>query len=157
MLNVYWIYSTRVFPASNRSHYKIREYVYAWLAYMDGVTTLDSVMNAQAWLESANYSIVMGADELSGSVAAGLKYRQTLLATGGHLLRSLEVTEIDSGTFAVVLDLEWKGVNQENNPVIARIQQILTIHIEADKTWRVMSIKEKHLLPNTAPWMGMLC
>ncbi len=44
--------------------------------------------------------------------------------------------------------LEWKGVNDQGKPVIAKIRQELNIQINKDKSWSVVSIKEKHLLPD---------
>ncbi len=142
----------------NRKHYKVREFAYAWLSHIEGITTLDSVMNVEAWIDKATYLLEIGADKSKGSVSSILKKRKTLLAKGGHLLRSLEVKKADSKeSFILELILEWKGENAEGTPVIAKIKQELKIHIKADKSWEVVNIKEKHLLPIIAPWMGLLC
>ncbi len=142
----------------DRKHYKVREFAYAWLSHLEGLTTLDSVMNADAWIDKATYSLEIGANKSKGSVSRLLKKRKTLLSKGGHLLRSLEVKKTDSNsTFIIEIILEWKGENDKGMPVIAKIKQALKIHIKADKSWEVISIKEKHLLPIVAPWMGLLC
>ncbi len=144
--------------AYNRNHYKVREFTYAWLSHIEGLTTLDHVMNAEAWIDKATYSLEIGADKSKGSISSALKKRKKLLAKGGHLLRSLEVKKTDlDNTFILEIILEWKGENDEGTPVIAKIKQALKIHIKADKSWEVISIKEKHLLPIIAPWMGLLC
>ena len=144
--------------AYNRKHYKVREFAYAWLSHIQGLTTLDRVMNAEAWIDKATYSLEIGADKSKGTISDVLKKRKVLLAKGGHLLRSLEVKKTASNnTFILELILEWKGENDEGTPVIAKIKQELKIHIKADKSWEVISIKEKHLLPIVAPWMGLLC
>lgn len=144
--------------AYNRKHYKVREFAYAWLSHIQGLTTLDRVMNAEAWIDKATYSLEIGADKSKGTISDVLKKRKALLAKGGHLLRSLEVKKTASNnTFILELILEWKGENDEGTPVIAKIKQELKIHIKADKSWEVISIKEKHLLPIVAPWMGLLC
>jgi hypothetical protein len=144
--------------AYNRKHYKMREFTYAWLSHLEGLTTLDYVMNAGAWIDKATYSLEIGADKFKGSISSILKKRKTLLAKGGHLLRSLDIRKTDSNnTFILELIFEWKGKNDEGMPVIAKIKQELKIHIKADKSWEVIRIKEKHLLPIVAPWMGLLC
>ncbi len=141
-----------------QKHYKVREFAYAWLSHLEGINTLYSVMNAKAWINKAPYLLEIGADKSQDSVSNILKKRKTLLAKGGHLLRSLSVKNTDSSdTFILELILEWKGENAEATPVIAKIKQTLKIHIKADKSWEVINIKEKHLLPMIAPWMGLLC
>ena len=146
----------------NRMHYKVREFIYAWLSHLDGIDSLDSVMNADAWLDSATYSLEIGADKSIGAIASALKKRKLLLAKGGHLLRSLKLknplkTSDTKSHFTLELIIEWRGENKEGTPVIAKIKQILEIHINANKAWKVISIKEKHLLPSISPWMGLLC
>jgi len=140
-------------------HYKVRAFVYAWLSYMDGVDGFKSVMNANAWLNSASYELDMGALKATASINDVLAKRKDTLAKGGHLLRSLDMKPIKNSMHRFVIDLviEWKGENKSGKPVIARINQLLTIQIKKDKSWVLISIKEKHLLPITAPWMGMLC
>jgi len=143
----------------NREHYKVREFVYAWLAYIDGLNTLTSVMNGDEWLNQANYSLEIGADITQGSVEEVLTKRKKILAKGGHLLRTFDAIKPTGSDNMFVLDfiLEWKGVNNKGNPVLAKIHQELKILIKKDKSWTVISIKEKHLIPIIAPWMGLLC
>ncbi len=164
--------NTEVFETKkyNREHYKVREFTYAWLSYLDNLSTLNSVMYADKWIESANYSLDMGNVKIEGSIADILLKRKEVLTTGGHLLRSLDVKKVESSiegkvegsvkgtdTFIIDIILEWKGKNPDGKSVIARIHQELKIHIKKDKTWEVISIKEKHLLPIIAPWVGLLC
>lgn len=142
----------------NRNHYKVREFTYAWLSHLEGVTSLDAVMNANAWLNKAIYTLEIGGEKQQGSISKVLEKRKKWLTKGGHLLRSLEVKPTDSSdTFILALILEWKGENSEGTPVIAKIKQELKIHIKPDNSWEVLSVKEKHLLPIIAPWMGLLC
>lgn len=143
----------------NRSHYKVREFTYAWLAYMDGIDTLQALMNAESWLKSAPYSLKMGNMKIETSVREALQKKKELLAKGGHLIHSINVIkdETQADTFVIDLLLGWKGTNEAGKPVIARINQKIKIKINADKSWKVISIKEKHLLPIIAPWMGLVC
>ncbi|MEB8430637.1 hypothetical protein OO007_00220 [Cocleimonas sp. KMM 6892] len=143
----------------NRSHYKVREFTYAWLAYIDGVKILKPTMNASAWLDKATYSLNMGSDHSEDSIPSILEKRRQLLAKGGHLLRSLDIKNQDneSNTFVIDLILEWKGTSPKGKPVIARIHQEIKVHIKTDQSWEVISITEEHLLPVTAPWMGLVC
>ncbi len=142
----------------DREHYKVTEFIYAWLSHLDGKNTLNAVMNADAWFDKAKYTLNAGADISTGSVTDILKQRNKLLAKGGHLLRSLNVKKSkDDNTLILELILEWEGVNEEGIPVIAKIKQDIKIQIKTDKSWEVISIKEKHLLPDIAPWMGLLC
>ena len=143
----------------DREHYKVREFVYAWLGYLDGLSNLSPGMYGDEWLNKANYSLLIGADKILGSVEEVLSKRNQTLAKGGHLLRTLDVIKptADDNTFVINLILEWKGLNYTGNHVIAKIHQELKIKIKEDKIWSVISIKEKHLLPTIAPWVGLLC
>ena len=143
--------------AYNRFHYKVREFTYAWLSYLDGVQFLKHTMNADAWLKTAQYSIDIANDKKTGSIASIIKQRQKLLAKGGHLLRSLDIKNQTADGFTIELILEWKGVNTDGKAVLAKIRQRLKVKINKDKSWELITIKEKHLLPVIAPWMGMLC
>jgi hypothetical protein len=143
----------------NQKHYKLREFVYAWLSYLDGAKGLSGTMYADNWINTALYSLEMGTDKLQGKVAEVLAARSKILTVGGHLLHSIKVKKNDSDNnqFSIDLVIQWKGVNEHEKSVIARIHQILTIQINKDGDWKVLSIKEKHLLPLIAPWMGLLC
>ncbi len=143
----------------NRYHYKVREFTYAWLAYIDGIDTLKSTMNANAWLDKAMYSLKIGAEQTQGSITSVLEKKRQLLTKGGHLLRSLDVTKEATNPNIIVIDLilEWKGTNLTGKPVVAKIHQEIKVKIKADKSWEVISINEEHLLPIIAPWMGLVC
>ncbi len=141
----------------NRLHYKVREFTYAWLSYLDGVKEFKPIMNAEAWLNTASYSLNIANQTSKGSVHKVLKKRALTLNKGGHLLQQLKRQQLTNNQFTLDLILEWKGFNNKNKPVLARIHQQLTIKINADKQWEVDSIKENHLLPIIAPWMGLLC
>jgi len=143
----------------DRQHYKRREFVYAWLAYLDGVNTFKPVMNANTDFKNASYNLDMGSLKTTSSVKEILAKRKNTLNKGGHLLRSLDFKKVKETNNQFILDLiiEWKGTNINGKAVIARIHQVLTIQINADNSWQLISIKEKHLLPVIAPWMGMLC
>ncbi len=141
----------------NRSHYKVREFIYAWLTYIDGLSALKTTMNAEAWLDKASYSLKMGGVQSTGSVASILEKKKPFLTTGGHLLHSLEVRSSNASRFAIDLILEWKGTNKAGKPVIARIHQEIEVRINEDGKWEVLSINEEHLLPIIAPWMGLVC
>lgn len=143
----------------NRFHYKVREFTYAWLAYIDGVVTLKPTMNGSAWLDKATYSLTIGAEKTEDSISSVLEKKKQLLAKGGHLLHSLDVKKeaANPNVFVIDLILEWKGKNLEGKSVIAKVHQEIKVKIKADKSWEVISIKEEHLLPIIAPWMGLVC
>ncbi len=141
----------------NRSHYKVREFTYAWLTYIDGLNTFKTTMNTEIWLDKATYSLKMGGLQTTGSVASTLEKKKPFLTTGGHLLHSLEVKHSNDNNFVIDLILEWKGENKAGKPVIARIHQEIEVQINEDGKWEVLSIKEEHLLPIIAPWMGLVC
>jgi hypothetical protein len=140
-------------------HYELRHFAYAWLAYLDGVHDVEQVINAEQWIDVADYSLKIGRDEVHGSIASTLKERQKYLAKGGHLLRSVNVKEVDGKPEHFILDLisEWKGINPEGKPVLAKVHQQIEVQIQANNLWKVISIKEEHLLPDIAPWAGFLC
>lgn len=140
-------------------HYELRHFAYAWLAYLDGVQDAEQLINAEQWIDVADYSLKIGRDEVHGSIASTLKERQKHLAKGGHLLHSVNVKKIDGKPKHFILDLisEWKGVNREGKPVLAKVHQQIEVQIQANNLWKVLSIKEEHLLPDIAPWAGFLC
>ncbi len=141
----------------NRSHYKAREFAYVWLAYLDGVDVFKSEMYGGQWLEHAMYSMKIGGEELQGSVTETLAERKQYLAKGGHLLRSLDLRKIENNKFILDLILEWKGINENGKSVLAKIHQEIEYQLQEDNSWKVISIKEEHLLPDIAPWTGLLC
>lgn len=143
----------------DQSHYKVRQFAYAWLAYLDGVQEMDQIINEAQWIKSARYSVKIGRDEMQGSISSTLKERQKYLAKGGHLLRSVDVKKVENKPDYFILDLisEWKGVNQKGKSVLAKVHQQIEIQIQHNKVWKVHSIKEEHLLPDIAPWVGFLC
>lgn len=142
----------------NRNYYKAREFSYAWLAYLDGVMDMQSVINAEQGLDSATYSITIGGKKMQGPVASILAKRKPFLAKGGGLLRSLEFKKLVNKPDVLMLDLiiEWKGVNMTGKPVLAKIHQTIEFTLQ-NKLWKVLSISEQHLLPDIAPWLGLLC
>lgn len=139
-------------------YYQIRAFSYAWLAYLDGVAGMELTLNAEQWLESATYAINIGAKEIHGSVTSTLAKRKQYLAEGGGLLRSLELKKIANKPDLFMLDLiiEWKGTNATGKPVLAKIHQKIAFLLENNR-WKVQSITEEHLLPDIAPWVGLLC
>ena len=140
----------------SRIHFKPREFAYSWLAYLDGV---DTSFNAEKWLGTAQYSMMMRGKETVGSIAHTLAKRQYYLTKGGHLLRSLDVKKVEgkANTFILDLIIEWKGENHKGTPVLAKIHQEIEYEILDDKSWSIITIKEHHLLPDTKPWIELLC
>jgi hypothetical protein len=140
------------------AQFQTRKFAYAWLAYLDGTQGMESTLNLKQWLNSASYSIKMGNIDEKNSVAKTLENRKNYLTVGGHLLHSLKVEKVENKTNTFVLDLivEWKGVNQSIKPVLAKIHQQIEYQIK-NNLWHVISIKETHVLPDIAPWMGFLC
>lgn len=144
---------------SNSSYFKARQFSYAWLAYLDGVTTMTGFMDDNNWLEKASYSLKIGSLEITDSIAATLLNRHQYLAKGGHLLRSIDVQKnaILGDKLTLNLIIEWKGENASGKAVIAKIHQEIDIKILENNSWEVISIKEEHLLPDLKPWQGFLC
>lgn len=143
----------------NHSYYKVREFTYAWLAYLDGVEPMKPIIYGGQWLDDASYSMKIGGNQLQGSISSTLMKRKQFLAKGGHLLRSLDVKKVENkqDTFVLDLILEWKGENKTGKPVLAKIHQEIEYKIQEDNSWEVKSIREEHLLPDIAPWVGLLC
>ena len=116
-------------------------------------------LDAENWLESVPFSLKIGGVEKQGSLASIMVERQQILAKGGHLLRQLDVNRIagKEDIFRLDIIVEWKGQNSAGKAVLAKIHQEITIKILNDNSWQVESIKERHLLPDIAPWVGLLC
>lgn len=139
------------------SHYKAREFAYAWLAYLDGVELAPS-LSSTSWIDTADYTLKIGHKKIQGSVRSIREQRKQYLTKGGHLLRSIDVEKKESkSTLLLTVIAEWKGVNQSGKPVLAKIRQEITVRVLEDQTWKVLAIDEQHLIPDIAPWIGLLC
>jgi len=140
-----------------RFYYKIRQFSYAWLAYLDGVEGREFELSQGH--EPALYTLKIGSKEIQGTLLSTLAERQQFLAKGGHVLRQLEVRSIDEKSNIVTIELiaEWKGLNHIAKPVLAKIQQEIKVKMSDDQLWQIRAIKEQHLLPDIAPWIGLLC
>ena len=142
---------------NDRLYYKVREFSYAWLAYLDDVE--NRFFGSLQGHDLALYTLKIGDKEIQGTILSTLAKRQQFLAKGGHILRQLEVKNIDESSNIISIELvaEWKGLNQADKPVLAKIHQEIKIKIDEDRSWKILSIKEQHLLPDAAPWVGLLC
>lgn len=140
----------------NRSYYKAREFAYGWLAYLDDVTGQELL---EKQLENVQYQFKIGSNTVQGSAAEALTQRKQYLAQGGHLLRALDVIKHKDkpGYFVLDLIIEWKGVNESGKPVLAKIHQEIEYQVLEGGEWQINTIKEEHLLPDIAPWSGLLC
>ena len=145
-------------PTFDYSYYQKREFAYTWLAYLDGVNTNSSI-KGKDWFNTAVYSVKMGTKEIEGSILSTLAERNTYLSKGRHTLRSIEVNTVEGrdNTFILDLIINWKGVNAEGKPVLAKIHQTITYELKENNTWYVTFIKEEHLLPDIGPWQNLLC
>jgi len=141
----------------DRLYFKVRQFSYAWLAYLDGVTTMTEFMNGSNWLNEAQYSLKLGQLELTDSIASILLQRKEYLAKGGHKLRSIDVKQGDDKQITLDLIIEWQGENADGKLVIAKIHQEIVLKNRDGFSWEVRSIKEQHLLPDLKPWQGYLC
>ena len=140
------------------SYFQKREFAYTWLAYLDGVNTNNSI-KGKNWFNTAVYSVKMGTKDIKGSILSTLAERNTYLSEGRHTLRSIEVNAVEGrdNTFILDLIINWKGVNAEGKPVLAKIHQTITYELKDNNTWYVTFIKEEHLLPDIGPWQNLLC
>jgi hypothetical protein len=147
--------SDEVFDAM---YFKSREFAYAWLAYMDGVEAIQTVIGVTDWSD-VPYEINIGSTNINQSVKETLVTRKQFLNKGEHSLRLIDLVSLDTKTNTYQLDLtmNWEGVNVKNQTVIAKINQKIELKIMADGSWNVISIKEKHLLPDLTPWQDLLC
>lgn len=146
-------------PKFDSNYFKARQFSYAWLAYLDGVSSMANVINGDSWLEKARYSLKIGSLDTTDTITSILQKRHQYLAKGGHLLRSIDVQQHADDTDHIMLNLiiEWQGENASGQPVIAKIHQEIEIKITENNYWQVLSIKEQHLLPDLKPWQGFLC
>jgi len=145
--------------AFKHQYYKSREFTYAWLAYMDGVKAMGSQINIDSWIDKAIYSVTIGDFELNGQLVSLLQKRNQQLGMGGHLLRSV-ITKMVEGKphhFELDIIIDWKGTDPSGIPSIAKINQVIQYKLQEDGSWVVLSIKEKHLLPDLEPWQKLLC
>jgi hypothetical protein len=143
----------------NHQYYKSREFAYAWLAYMDGVEAMGSRINTDNWLEKAKYSVKIGDFELDEQVVSSLQKRNQYMGKGGHLLRSVTAKVVDGKPHHFELDIiiDWKGTDPSGVPAVAKINQVIQYKLQEDGSWIVLSINEKHLIPDLQPWQKLLC
>lgn len=141
------------------TYFRARQFSYAWLAYLDGVRTMTDFMDENDWLEKATYSLKIGSLDITDSISSTLLKRQEYLAEGGHLLRSIDIqkTKVMENSLTLNLIIEWQGENANGKAAIAKIHQEIDIKILKNNSWEVLSIKERHLLPDLKPWQGFLC
>ena len=137
----------------NAEYYLHREIAYAWLAYLDGSKTHKNKFN------NIHYSVVIGSNKWSDTAEQALQKRHPFLAKGGHLLHSVEAHPFKHNSPQRTIDLiiEWKGNNQNDTPVFAKIKQTIQYQRFNDGNWTIIDVKEKHLLPTDMPWQGLLC
>lgn len=149
----------KVIKNTDRMYFKSREFAYSWLAYMDGIDAVKNTINLENWIENAVYDVQIGSKKITGSVVSSLKQRSVYLSTGKHTLRSIDITQDGQSQNTYILDLtmNWNGFNAKSIPVIAKINQKIKIKLNKDGTWDVLSIKEKHLIPDLTPWQEFLC
>jgi len=135
----------------NQLYYQKRQFVYAWLAWLDGEQSrLPSVEN------KATYEVNIAGKKIQGNVFSSLKKRSQYLYKGKHLLHSMKVKSLKNNRFVFSIIAEYKGVNDKNQKVIAKIKQTIDAKLK-NNIWQIITIKEKHLLPNIAPWVGFVC
>jgi len=129
---------------------------YAWLSYLDGATMPDHIKKQ---FDQVRYAVTIGNQVWDDSAIAVLNKRQLFLAVGGHILREVKVKPSSQSSDIHIVDLkiEWRGVDKDNTPVWANIKQTIEYRLFNNGEWRMISVKEKHLLPDTEPWIGLLC
>ena len=143
----------------NQHYFKARKFAYAWLAYMDGVKGMSKDMDANLWIDTAQYSLKRGSTHAQDKVDTLLAKRKLNLGKGGHLLRTIDVFPVTGSkdTFTLELVIEYNGTSPSGKPTLAKIKQTFTYRVTASGAWKVHSVKETYLLPNIAPWIGLLC
>lgn len=132
-------------------YYQQRRFIYAWLAWMDGDQSRMPVAGKQS-----NYVINIAGNQIQGDIFSALKKRAQYLYKGKHSLHSMDVKALGGNTFSFNIIVEYKGVNANNQKVIAKIRQNIRAKL-INNTWKITTIKEKHLLPDIAPWIGFVC
>lgn len=132
-------------------YYQQRRFIYAWLAWMDGEQSRLPIAGKQS-----SYVINIAGNQIQGNVFSALKKRSQYLYKGKYLLHSMDIKALGGNAFIFNIIVEYKGVNANNQSVVAKIQQ--NIHAQLiNNTWQIITIKEKHLLPDIAPWIGFVC
>jgi hypothetical protein len=140
-------------------YYKSREFAYAWLAYLDGANTMGTKIDIEHWLNTANYSVKIGGFKLNEKLFYSLQKRSRHMGKGGHLLRSVttKVLEEKPDHYELNLIIDWKGLTPSGELALAKINQIILFKLQEDGSLIVISINEKHLLPDMEPWQKLLC
>jgi len=138
------------------SYFKNREVAYSWLSYLDGATMADDIKQQ---FDQVPYSLTIGNKSWQDSAISTLNKRQSYLAVGGHVLRVVKEKTGDLSTDIRIIELtiDWRGVDKNNTPVWANIQQKIKYKLFKNGEWEVISVEEKHLLPDNKPWTGLLC
>jgi len=140
--------------APNANYYLNRQFAYAWLLLLDGHNApyphlLDT--------GPANYQLVIGANKYSGNTQEALKKRTAWMGKGGHLLRNINIVKTAENTTQLILTIDWKGVTASNKWSIAKIEQTIDLEKSDQGIYKIINIREQHLLPDIAPWEKILC
>lgn len=135
-------------------HYLNRQFAYSWLLLLDGYNTPHSDLFDD---NSANYQLVIGTRNYSGTVHETLKKRTAWMGKGAHLLRSIKAVNTSNNTIQLSLIIDWKGVSANNKWSIAKIKQIIEIKKIDRGIYKIIDVNEQHLLPDIAPWEKILC
>lgn len=146
------IYSDASLGEYDVNYYQQRRFVYAWLAFMDDNANPKLLKKA---IEDAHYQWEIGTQKFSGLLLQALNRRNTLMGKGRHFLRSIDSEKVD-GKLQLTLLSSWRGVSPKNKPSIAKIEQIIELK-ETANGYKILRIKEQHLLPDIAPWEKLLC
>ena len=138
-----------------KEYFNNREVAYSWLSYLDGAVLPEDIKKQ---LDQVQYSLTIGGQSWNNLAVAVLKERKAYLAVGGHILRVVkELPDPASDIRIVDLTIEWRGIDKEHTPVLANIQQRIKYKLLKNGRWKIISVKEKHLLPDNKPWIGLLC
>ncbi len=144
---------------NNKGYYQTRGFAYAWLAYLNGVEQAGSWIDLDDWKTTVNYQIDAAGFQVNGNISAVLPKHQQQLGKGRYLLREMKVNRSDKNDpnrGVMILAIDFSG--EENGiPTVANIEQTIEYIVQADGSWRIIRIVEKHLLPNPQPWQKILC
>lgn len=138
------------------NYYQQRQWIYAWSAYLNGVKTASDWL-AQSDLAATNYQLIIGKPRFDGTLADGMLEQQKHLGDGQYLLREVKpLASNDKDRPIIALYFDFKG-QKNGTAVIANIEQTIRYQRVSETQFKILSIVEKHLIPNPQPWQKILC
>lgn len=136
------------------NYYQQRQWIYAWSALLNGSPT-QSLTTADT--AAIDYQLIVGKPRFDGRFSDGIDTQKSIVGNGQYLLREvkpLPTTNDEQPLVALYFDFTGQ---KDGTPVLANIEQTIRYQTVGTNQFKILSLVEKHLIPNPQPWQSILC